>query len=184
MAGTTNTWFAPGCLELGPTSDWRKLSTDPRVLLGQMRRIDGGPPTAAEDFVHIGDFLRETDAPPKIRAAIYRAAALIPGVQLLGSVRDHDGRRGIGMAYTSHHSTSELIFDPRTGELLGEQSGGQLEYWAVYLRQRVVNHLPSRSPAPLTPACVATAGHVRHTSKGDVVTGIRPVPGGLRTPSP
>jgi hypothetical protein len=183
-SGTSNMWFAPGCLALGPTNHWRRLSTDPNVLLHQMRKIDGGPPTAAEDFVHIGDFLREADAPPRIRAAIYRAAALIPGVQLLGPVRDHDGRTGIGMAYTAHKSTSELIFDPQTGELLGEQGTGPLHYWAVYLRQRVVNQLPSPSPAPLTPACIATAGHVRHTPKGDVVTGIRPVPGGLRATSP
>jgi hypothetical protein len=138
-----------------------------------MRRIDGGPRTAGEDFVHVGDFLRETDAPPKIRAAIYRAAALIPGIRLLGSVRDHDGRRGLGIAYTSHRSTSELIFDRQSGELLGEQATGRLGYWAVYLRERLVNQLPSPPPAPLTPACVAGAGRARQTPAGTVVTGTR-----------
>ena len=61
------------------------LSTDPGTLLVQMRRADGGPRSAGEDFVHVGDFLRETDARPALRAALYRATALIPGVRLLGT---------------------------------------------------------------------------------------------------
>ena len=60
--GTSNLWFAARCFSLGPTNDLQSLSTNPRVLLRQMRRIDGGPDNPAEDFVHIGDFLRETDA--------------------------------------------------------------------------------------------------------------------------
>ena len=139
---TGHNWFAPNCLSLAPTSNWGSLSRNPHVLLRQMRQLDGGPPTPAEDFVHIGDFLRETDAPPSVRATIYRAAALIHGVRYLGWVHDHDGRRGLGFAYTSHGTTAELIFDHQTGELLGEEgtgARGKLQYWAVYLRQRVVN---------------------------------------------
>lgn len=177
--GSSDTWFAANCLTLGPTSDWRGLSTNPRVLLRQMRRIDGGPRTPSEDFVHIGDFLRETDAPPHIRAAIYRAAALIPGVRLLGWVRDHDGRRGLGVTYSPERkqfprlsSNSELIFNSRTGELMGEQGTGRESYWAVYLHERIVNHLPGKPPAPLTPACrPAGAGRGRQTSAGIVITG-------------
>ena len=168
--GTSNLWFAPHCFALGPTSNWSSLSSDPRVLLEQMRHIDGGPRTAREDFVHIGDFLRETDAPPAVRATLYRAAALIPGVQLLGTVRDHDGRSGLGIAYASHGSIAELIFDPQTGELLGEQGNGP-RYWAVYLREQVVDALPSKPPAPLTPACVGYGGTIHQTPEGDVMTG-------------
>ena len=174
--GTSNDWFAPQCLELGPTSDWSSLSNDPHVLLQQMRQIDGGPPTAGEDFVHVGDFLRETDAPPAVRANLYRAAALIPGIQLLGTVRDHDGRPGLGIAYPSQGpnpqkgSSSELIFDPKTGELSGEQGTGP-SYWAVYLRETVVNKLPSAPPAPLTPPCVNTGGTVKQIPGGSITTG-------------
>lgn len=174
--GTSNDWFAPDCLPLGPTNDWSSLSTDPQVLLQQMRQIDGGPSTPGEDFVHVGDFLRETDAPPAVRAALYRAAALIPGIRLLGTVRDHDGRPGLGIAYPSQGpypstgSTSELIFDPRTGQLLGEQGTGPA-YWAVYLREQVVDALPATPPVPLTPACVGGAGIAHPTSDGTAVTG-------------
>jgi hypothetical protein len=123
-----------------------------------MRQIDGGPPTPGEDFQHIGDFLRETDAPPAVRATLYQAAALIPGIQLLGTVHDHNGRPGLGIAYPSQGpypgkgSSSELIFNPKTGELSGEQGTGP-SYWAVYLDQKVVNNLPGEPPAPLTPPC-------------------------------
>jgi hypothetical protein len=181
--GTSNTWFAAHCLALGPTTDWRRLSTNPRVLLQQMRQIDGGPRTPAEDFVHVGDFLRETDAPPPIRAAIYRAAALIPGIRLLGWVRNYNGKLGLGIAYSHNGQTSKLIFNHKTGELLGEQvtdRRGRFSSWAAYLGERVVNRLPSASPLPLTPPCVATSGIVRQTPKGDVMTGS---PGGSASSS-
>jgi hypothetical protein len=140
-----------------------------------MRQIDGGPRTPAEDFVHIGDFLRETDAPPAIRAAIYRAAALIPGIRLLGWVRNYNGKLGLGIAYSHNGQTSKLIFNHKTGELLGEQvtdRRGNFSSWAAYLQDRVVNRLPAPSPLPLTPPCVATSGIVHQTRKGDVMTGM------------
>lgn len=172
-SGTSNLWFAADCFQLGPTNDMQALSTDPRTLLAQMRRIDGGPSTPAEDFVHVGDFLRETDASPALRAALYRAAALIPGVRLLGSVRDHIGRTGLGVAYEASGDVHELIFNPRTSELMGEQDSGPggAGDWAVYLQTRVVNRLPHAAPIPLTPPCVNGGGRVTQTPDGDVQTG-------------
>ena len=167
--GTSNLWFAPRCFSIGPNNNVNALSTDPRKLLVQMRRADGGPRSAGEDFVHVGDFLRETDARPQLRAALYRAAALIPGVQLLGPVRDHLGRSGLGVAYRNH----ELIFNPRTAALMAEQTIGG-PGWTVYLASRVVNRLPRRSPLPLTPPCLNYGGHITHTPAGDVQTGARP----------
>jgi hypothetical protein len=167
--GTSNLWFAPHCFSIGPNNDVNALSTDPRKLLVQMRRADGGPHSAGEDFVHVGDFLRETDARPALRAALYRAAALIPGVRLLGTVRDHLGRHGLGVAYRNH----ELIFNPQTAALMAEQTIGD-PGWTAYLASRVVNRLPRRSPLPLTPPCVNYGGSITHTPAGDVQTGARP----------
>lgn len=169
QGGTSNLWFAPRCFSIGPNNDVNALSTDPHKLLVQMRRADGGPRSAGEDFVHVGDFLRETDARPALRAALYRAAALIPGVRLLGTVRDHLGRSGLGVAY----GNQELIFNPRTAALMAEQTIGE-PGWTVYLASRVVNRLPRRSPLPLTPPCVNYGGYITHTPAGDVQTGARP----------
>lgn len=176
-SGTSNLWFADRCFQLGPTNDMQALSTDPRTLLAQMRRLDGGPPTPAEDFVHVGDFMRETDASPAVRAALYRAAALIPGVHLLGPVRDHLGRTGLGVAYDGPGVHHELIFNPRTSELMGEQDRGSKTAgsdWAVYLETRVVDRLPQAAPVRLSPPCVNGGGSVTHTPYGDVQTGAQP----------
>lgn len=167
--GTSNLWFAAHCFSIGPNNDVNALSTDPRTLLVQMRHADGGPPTAGEDFVHVGDFLRETDARPALRAALYQAAALIPGTRLLGTVRDHLGRKGLGIAYRNQ----VLILNPHTAALMAEQTIGSPD-WTVYLASRVVNQLPRRSPLPLTPPCVDSGGYDTHTAAGDVETGARP----------
>ena len=89
-------------------------------------------------------------------------------------MHNHTGQLGLGIAYSHDGTTSELIFDHRTGELLGEQGtnrSGTLSYWASYLRERVVSQLPAASPLPLTPPCIATTGTVHHTARGDVMTG-------------
>ncbi len=138
--------FGPGGLSF-PTKNWHALSTNPAKLLIQLRKLDGGPRNAGEDFVHIGDFLRESDTPPAIRAALYRAAKLIPGVRLLGPTHDHAGRIGLGVAFFSDGKPrQELIFNQHTAALLGEgyfTSSGKLAEWTVYLESRIVNTLPA-----------------------------------------
>jgi hypothetical protein len=66
--------------------------------------------------------LLETPVPPAVRAALYRAAALIPGVRYDGHVHDSLGRAGVGVSAGRPGSEFELIFDPATGALLGEHS--------------------------------------------------------------
>ena len=89
----------------GPV-DLSKLPTDPAQLAAMIssRKIEGGPPGPAEDFVQVGDLLRESDASPALRAALFKVAAGIPGVKLLGTVTDSDGRSGIAIAFP--HSAS------------------------------------------------------------------------------
>ena len=92
--------FGPGGLSDGPV-DLSKLPTDPAQLAAMIssRKIEGGPPGPAEDFVQVGDLLRESDASPALRAALFKVAAGIPGVKLLGTVTDSDGRSGIAIAF-------------------------------------------------------------------------------------
>jgi DNA-directed RNA polymerase specialized sigma24 family protein len=133
-----------------------------------------------EDFQHIGDFLHETDTPPAVRATLLRVAALIPGVKLLGTVRDHDGRSGIGFSwpsqgpYPTKGSSSELIFDPKTAELLGTQGTGP-KNWTVYLQEKVVSRLPGKPPAPLEPPCTKQGGGVSHPVLGGSITNGAPL---------
>jgi hypothetical protein len=163
--GPSDDSFGPGGLSLQNVSN---LPTDPSALAAMLtaRKIEGGPPGPAEDFVQIGDLLRETDASPQLRSALYEVAAGLPGVVSLGTVVDHAGRSGIGLAYVSHGSQSELIFDPTTSALLGEQdtvvgSGprepvGTVVGWAAYLKSAVVDSTTSTGQqgptVPLSPS--------------------------------
>jgi hypothetical protein len=153
-----------------PTTDWSSLSTDPATLLQQVHQIDGGADTPDELFANVGDMLRESDAPSAIRAALYNAAALIPGVKLIGSVTDPLGGSGIGIALEqTGKPVSELIFDPQTSELSAEETlgaDGQPTGWSAYLRQSIVDSLPDYpmdnnptdqgAPADTSPASAQT----------------------------
>jgi hypothetical protein len=97
---------------------------------------------------------------------------VIPGVQLLGTVRDHEGRPGIGFSFPSR---GELIFDGKTGDLISEQgTGGAPGSWTVYQPERVVNELPGKPPAPLTPPCT-NGGGVSHDVPGGSITNGAPL---------
>lgn len=113
------TWGAGGLDYLNLS----KLPTDPAQLeqLIEHRTIESGPPGDAETFTIIGDLLRETYAPPGVRSALYTIASQLPGVQLVGKIRDQLGRTGIAVAYVSHAISHELIFDPKTSALLAER---------------------------------------------------------------
>jgi hypothetical protein len=104
------------------------LPTDPsalRALIDQRAAANGGS-TDYERFTIVGDLLRETVAAPQVRAALYRVAAGLGGVELIGSVTDRAGRTGTAVAMTSDQSSRGLerrvlIFDPDTSMLLEEQ---------------------------------------------------------------
>jgi hypothetical protein len=83
---------------------------------------DRGQSPDGEVFVEIADALREAPQPPRLRAALYRALALVPGVQFLGNVHDRLGRAAVGVAFTEHTGLrQELLFDPETAEILNER---------------------------------------------------------------
>jgi RNA polymerase sigma-70 factor (ECF subfamily) len=150
-SSSTNT-FAAGGLSF-PTENWKALSTDPATLLKQIHQLDGGPNDPGELFVNVGDFLRESDAPPAIRAALYKAAALIPGVQLIGQQTDQFGRTGLGLdfPYPNGKVHSVLIIDQSTAALMAEEyyaPDGTLSSWTAYRPSRIVDTLPDYPQQP------------------------------------
>jgi hypothetical protein len=104
------------------------LPTSPHVLLAMIYRIERGhgPGPDEEAFVTIGDLLRNTIAPPKVTAALYRAAALIPGVTLVPNATDAIGRPGVAVARIGPGADGgvreELIFSRATWQLIGERT--------------------------------------------------------------
>jgi len=136
-------------------TDLSNVPTDPaklkQLIESRKSRVASGPPGDAETFTLIGDMLRETSAPPAVRSALYTIVSQLPGVQLIGQTHDQLGRPGIGVAYVSRGLRDELIFDPQTSALLGEQQSvvetsrdnpfppGSVIGWAAYLASGVVN---------------------------------------------
>ncbi len=155
-----NSRFPAGGLSL-PTGDWKSLSTDPATLLKQVHERDGGPDTPAESFTNVADFMRESDVPPVIRAALYKATALIPGVKLLGPQTDQAGQTGLGVAYYDNgQPTHTLIFDQQSGRLLAEEyfdKSGKLTDWSAYTEQKIVSTLPNYPMQPNKPNSSGTS---------------------------
>jgi RNA polymerase sigma-70 factor (ECF subfamily) len=106
-------------------------------------------------FTLVGDALRETNATPAQRAALYEVAARIPGVELIGHVRDPVGRPGIAVAHSGKTAgiRETLILDPETSVLLSEEQvtldGNSFGYpagtvigHATYVTRGVVDSMP------------------------------------------
>jgi len=129
--------------------DLSKLPTDTDALrsLIEQRKVEGGPPGDAETFTIVGDMLRETYASPQLRAALYEVAAGLPKVELVGEVKDQSGRTGTAVGYTKNGISHQLIFDPRTSELLGERTvqHGKVVTWTDYLASAVVDSTTATS---------------------------------------
>src|SRR5499427_7884139 len=119
----------------------QSLPADPRTLLNMIyaATTGAGQSPDQEAFTTIGDALREAIAPPDISAALYRAAALIPGVRVVPHVTDILGRSGIGVQFARRVIQSPApgvpyretydpngpiwIFHPRSLLWMGENDG-------------------------------------------------------------
>jgi hypothetical protein len=158
LGRTTNGEFGPGGLS---SEDLTRLPTDPTALAEVIRERAARTQVPIDDemFVMIGDLLRPQGAPSNLRAALYKVAAAIPGVELVRDARDHAGRPGVAVAKTSSYTglrhRNVLIFDPRTSALLGEEhvlleqaawvdaAPPVVVGYAVYLESRIVEKLPA-----------------------------------------
>jgi RNA polymerase sigma-70 factor (ECF subfamily) len=102
------------------------LPHDPRALYARLHdaavacRCGNG--VDDETFASAVELLRTTPLPTDLRAAILRAAALIPGIEQHPE-RDITGRPGVAVAYHGSQGTQALIIDPATGDLLGDREG-------------------------------------------------------------
>ncbi|WP_335933116.1 CU044_5270 family protein [Streptomyces sp. PTD5-9] len=100
------------------------LPTDPDALLELIREATRGqgPDPDQRAFTAIGDLLAETWAPPRVEAALYRAAALIPGVTVVREAVDAAGREGVAVARAAHGRQTQWVFDRTTYAFLGERT--------------------------------------------------------------
>lgn len=111
-----------------------------------------------EMFTAIGDLLREDPVPARVRAALYRVAARIPGIRMVGLTHDGLGRPALDVALNDSYDglREELLFDPRTANLLGERitvvrppskfhvEAGTVLYESTYISSGITEHIGQR----------------------------------------
>jgi len=139
----------------------QSLPTDPRTLLNMIYAATKGAGQSPdqEAFTTIGDALREAIAPPDISAALYRAAALIPGVRVVPHVTDILGQSGVGVQFARKVIQSPApgvpyretydpngpiwIFHPRSLLWMGENDGSLhgKAMGEVVLKRAIMDHL-------------------------------------------
>ncbi|MFD4997728.1 CU044_5270 family protein [Streptomyces buecherae] len=100
------------------------LPTDPVALLELIRQQTRGQGQDPDQraFTAIGELLTETWAPPKVNAALYRAAGKIPGVTVVRTAKDAAGREGVAVARTARGQQTQWIFDRTSHAFLGERT--------------------------------------------------------------
>lgn len=97
---------------------------DPRELLDLIyeQTLGSGPTTDEAAFNAIADTLRTGVIPADLRAALYGAAALVPGVTVVDPQATMDGRVGVALGMdTRSGARTDMIIDPSTGLLIGER---------------------------------------------------------------
>ncbi|MFG6444456.1 CU044_5270 family protein [Microbacterium sp. P07] len=109
----------------GSSGDYDALPRDPRLLLERIYQLNGssGQSRDGQVLVWIADTLRSGIVPADLRAAIYQAAALIPGVTITEQEATLNGTTGIaiGRLETASNRRQDIIIDPATGGFIGER---------------------------------------------------------------
>ncbi|MER5967096.1 CU044_5270 family protein [Streptomyces sp. NPDC002057] len=127
LAGPDETGNPPKPHLGAPTLDYlAALPTDPDALLRKIYKETEGQGRTKDQqaFTTIGDLLGGSWPSPKLTAALYKAAAKIPGVVLVDSATDAAGRKGIAVARFDETGgqRTEWIFDRETYTYLGERT--------------------------------------------------------------
>ena len=131
------------------------LPTDSRALERKLRAtsLNGGRDDNTELFTLVGTLMSESPAPPALRKALWEIAARIPGVTLVGAVKDSVGRPGMEI----RRGFEGYILDPKDGQLLERYEGsstpvpeapGGTNWRATFLEQRPADSAPAATPRP------------------------------------
>lgn len=131
------------------------LPRDPRALLDLVYERTGATGKSADNeaFVAISEGLGTGFVPADLRAALYKAAALIPNVTVTDKHAMIDGRSGIAIGIASQDGVTgaHIVIDPETGLVIGKQAvllkdypgfpAGTVTTWTS-LRTSVVDSTP------------------------------------------
>jgi hypothetical protein len=131
--------YGPGELQY---YDFDQLPLDDTAALRaaiESGALGKGNRTPENLFSTIGSALAQPDASPEVRAALFRLASSLEGVELLPEhTTDPLGRPGVGVALPSSGYESQIIVDAETSKILARVDrpigqGGQPVTWTTYL---------------------------------------------------
>ena len=99
------------------------LPRDPDALYQRLRAdTEGrGKSPDLEMLVYTADILRSGLVPADLRAALYRALAKVPAVEVTQRVANLDGREGTAFGVSAAGKRHDVIIDPGTGLFIGER---------------------------------------------------------------
>jgi hypothetical protein len=140
------------------------LPTESEALENQLRatRLDGIRDDDTELFALAGDLLGESPAPPALRKALWDVIAQVPGVTLVGAVKDGSGRSGLAIT----RGDQGYVLDLEDGRLLEAYRGisttapgspGSATWRATYLDQGPAISAPAPTPTSGRPTSAKAA---------------------------
>jgi hypothetical protein len=117
---------------VGDEEDLSGLPVQPEALFAELNQrtaqLDNSASPQVRTLLLIAELLQDPAATPRLRGALYCAAEEIPGIKYFGQTEDQIGRPGVAIGLESDYSGGrtryELIFDPRTSEVLATASIG------------------------------------------------------------
>ena len=145
-------WYEDPC---DRDADWQSpndafladLPRDPRELFDRLRDDSDGKGNDKDQAVlgAAADALRSGLLPADLRAALYRALALLPGLLITERTATLDGRAGTAYGIAAAGTVREVVIDPATGDFIGE-------------RERLVAPMDGMRPGTLIASTSVTYG--------------------------
>jgi hypothetical protein len=135
------------------------LPTDPAKLKTKLI-ADFGQGGGPDLFAAVEIVLVDSPAPPAVRAALFKVAASIPGIKVIGDYTDPLGRTGTALQIGYYG----LVVDPASGAVLDETNSGGASI--------LVTQGPAASEPKLTGFCARTCPSA--TNSG-AEPGVRPI---------
>ncbi|SDP34704.1 CU044_5270 family protein [Lentzea jiangxiensis] len=95
------------------------LPEDPAALLDELRKAGGTGDAGA--LVEAGEALGSGEYPARVRATIFRALALLPGLVVTEKRANLDGKEGVALGLKHFDDFTEMIIDPDNGDYIGRR---------------------------------------------------------------